>query len=91
MNYDFAEEQKLAQVARRKIRAEIVAARAARQTQEPVAEAPPEKSWLRQMATAHGIGPSFKPAPEVVIEAFGRKFGEWYAGEFKKIQSRRVK
>jgi hypothetical protein len=41
----------------------------------------PEKSWLRQMANAHGIDPSLKAPPEVVIDAFLRKLTEWRIGQ----------
>ena len=44
----------------------------------------PERSWLRQLATAHGVDPKLKAEPDIVAEAFCRKLTEWHSTELRK-------
>jgi hypothetical protein len=53
-------------------------------TDEPVAG----RSWLRQLATKHGVDPSLKPPPEVVFNAFLGKPTEWHSAELGKRRGR---
>jgi len=43
-----------------------------------------ERSWLRQMATGHGIEPKLKGDPDAVIGAFCRRLTQWHSEELRK-------